>query len=69
MNKPSLPNLQSRYAKANPGKLNYASSGNGSMHLGTELLNQRAGIELEHVPYKGTGPVMRDLLSGRGTCS
>jgi tripartite-type tricarboxylate transporter receptor subunit TctC len=54
------------YAKANPGKLNYASAGNGSMqHLGTELLKQRAGIELEHVPYKGTGPVMQDLLSGR----
>jgi tripartite-type tricarboxylate transporter receptor subunit TctC len=54
------------YAKANPGKLNYASSGNGSMqHLGTELLKQRAGIELEHVPYKGTGPAMQDLLSGR----
>jgi tripartite-type tricarboxylate transporter receptor subunit TctC len=54
------------YAKANPGKLNYASSGNGSMqHLGTELLKQRAGIELEHVPYKGTGPVMQDLLAGR----
>jgi tripartite-type tricarboxylate transporter receptor subunit TctC len=54
------------YAKANPDKLNYASAGNGSMqHLGTELLKQRAGIELEHVPYKGTGPVMQDLLSGR----
>ena len=54
------------YAKANPGKLNYASSGNGSMqHLGTELLKQRAGIELEHVPYKGTGPVMQDLIAGR----
>ncbi len=54
------------YAKANPGKLNYASAGNGSMqHLGTELLKQRAGIELEHVPYKGTGPVMQDLLLGR----
>ena len=34
-------------------------------HLGTELLKQRAGIELEHVPYKGTGPVMQDLISGR----
>jgi tripartite-type tricarboxylate transporter receptor subunit TctC len=54
------------YAKAHPGELNYASSGNGSMqHLGTELLEQRAGIELEHVPYKGTGPVMQDLIAGR----
>ena len=54
------------HGKANPGKLNYASAGNGSMqHLGTEALKQRAGIELEHVPYRGTGPVMQDLLSGR----
>ena len=54
------------HAKANPGKLNYASSGNGSMqHLGTELLKQRAGIDLVHVPYRGTGPVMQDLVSGR----
>ncbi|MBO1073483.1 Bug family tripartite tricarboxylate transporter substrate binding protein [Roseomonas marmotae] len=54
------------HAKANPGKLNYASSGNGSMqHLGTELLKQRAGIDLVHVPYRGTGPVTQDLLAGR----
>jgi tripartite-type tricarboxylate transporter receptor subunit TctC len=54
------------YAKAHPGELNYASSGNGSMqHLGAELLKQRAGIALEHVPYKGTGPVMQDLIAGR----
>ncbi|UFN49367.1 tripartite tricarboxylate transporter substrate binding protein [Roseomonas sp. OT10] len=54
------------YAKAHPGKLNYASSGNGSMqHLGTELLKQRAGIDLVHVPYRGTGPVTQDLLAGR----
>jgi tripartite-type tricarboxylate transporter receptor subunit TctC len=54
------------YAKANPGRLNYASAGNGSMqHLGTEMLKQRAGIALEHVPYKGTGPAMQDLIAGR----
>ncbi|MCK8784796.1 tripartite tricarboxylate transporter substrate binding protein [Roseomonas sp. NAR14] len=54
------------YAKAHPGELNYASSGNGSMqHLGTELLKQRAGIDLVHVPYRGTGPVTQDLLAGR----
>ena len=54
------------HAKANPGKLNYASAGNGSMqHLGTEALKQRAGIEIDHVPYRGTGTVMQDLLSGR----
>jgi tripartite-type tricarboxylate transporter receptor subunit TctC len=54
------------YAKANPGKLNYASSGSGSLqHLGTELLKQRAGIDMVHVPYRGTGPVTQDLLAGR----
>lgn len=53
------------YAKANPNKLNYASSGNGSLqHVSTELLNQMAGIEITHVPYKGTGPAMTDLLGG-----
>ena len=54
------------YARRHPGKLNYASSGNGSMqHLGTELLKQRAGLDLVHVPYRGTGPVTQDLLAGR----
>lgn len=53
------------YAKANPGKLNYASSGNGSLQqVATELLNQMAGIDLTHIPYKGTGPAMNDLLGG-----
>lgn len=53
------------YAKANPGKLNYASSGNGSLqHMATELLNQMAGIKTEHIPYKGTGPALTDLLGG-----
>ncbi|WP_066730886.1 tripartite tricarboxylate transporter substrate binding protein [Cupriavidus sp. D384] len=53
------------YAKANPNKLNYASSGNGSLqHVSTELLNQMAGIQITHVPYKGTGPAMTDLLGG-----
>ncbi|AJG20070.1 Bug family tripartite tricarboxylate transporter substrate binding protein [Cupriavidus basilensis] len=53
------------YAKANPDKLNYASSGNGSLqHVSTELLNQMAGIRITHVPYKGTGPAMTDLLGG-----
>lgn len=54
------------YAKANPGKLNYASSGNGSIqHLATELLKQKAGIDMAHVPYRGTGPATQDLLAGR----
>lgn len=53
------------YAKANPGKLNYASSGNGSLQqVATELLNQQAGIKTTHIPYKGTGPALADLLSG-----
>ncbi len=54
------------YSRANPGKLNYASPGSGSMqHLGTELLLQLTGTEMVHVPYRGTGPVMQDLIGGR----
>ena len=53
------------YAKANPGKLNYASSGNGTVgHLSGELLKSMAQIKMEHVPYKGNGPAMTDLLGG-----
>lgn len=53
------------YAKANPGRLNYASSGNGSLqHMATELLNQMADIQTVHIPYKGTGPALTDLLGG-----
>ena len=52
------------HAKANPGKINFASSGNGSnQHLAGEMLRASAGINiLEHVPYKGAGPAMIDLL-------
>jgi tripartite-type tricarboxylate transporter receptor subunit TctC len=54
------------YAKANPGKINYGSSGSGgSVHLGTELLNQMAGIRMTHVPYKGQGPALNDLVGGQ----
>ena len=54
------------YAKQRPHQLNYASAGNGSLHhLGTELLKLRTGIELEHIPYKGTGETIADLLAGR----
>ena len=54
------------YAKRNPGKLNYASSGNGSpQHLAAEMLNHVAGIQLQHVPYKGAIPAITDLLGGR----
>ena len=53
-------------AKAKPGQLNYGSSGiGGAGHLSGELFKQRAGIEMTHVPYKGGGPAMTDLLGGR----
>lgn len=52
--------------KARPGELNFASSGAGTIaHLAAELLNSMAKIKLEHVPYKGTGPALTDLLGGR----
>ncbi|MEA3394485.1 MAG: tripartite tricarboxylate transporter substrate binding protein [Pseudomonadota bacterium] len=54
------------YAKANPGKLNYASSGNGSLqHVTGAMLEQQAGIDMMHVPYKGTGPALQDLLGNQ----
>jgi len=53
-------------AKANPGKYEYGSTGvGGAAHLAGELFKQRAGVELVHVPYKGGGPAMPDILSGR----
>lgn len=55
-------------AKSKPGELNYASSGvGGAGHLAGELFKQRAGIDVVHVPYKGGGPAMTDLLGGRVT--
>ena len=55
-----------RYAKANPGKLNYASSGSGSLqHVTGAVLEQQASIQMVHVPYKGTGPALQDLLGGQ----
>ena len=55
------------YAKANPGKLNYASQGNGTTsHLTAELFKQRAGgLQIAHIPYKGTAPALTDLLGGQ----
>ena len=54
------------YAKANPGKLNYASVGQGSVpHLGGVMLNKAAGIDLTHIPYKGSGPATADLVAGQ----
>lgn len=53
------------YAKANPGKLNYASSGIGTAnHLAGEYLQALAGIQMQHVPYKGTAAAVQDLLAG-----
>jgi len=54
------------YAKENPGKLNYASPGNGTPpHLAAEVFKQMAGVQIMHIPYKGTGPALTDLLGGR----
>jgi tripartite-type tricarboxylate transporter receptor subunit TctC len=53
-------------AKANPGKFNYGSGGNGTnTHLGGELFKSAAGIDLVHVPYKGAGAVLQDLMGGQ----
>ncbi len=60
----TLPELIA-YAKAHPGRLTYASAGNGSIsHLATELLKASAGIDMVHVPYKGGGAASADLLAG-----
>ncbi|MCC8432511.1 tripartite tricarboxylate transporter substrate binding protein [uncultured Reyranella sp.] len=54
------------FAKANPGKLSMASPGNGSpQHLAGELFKMMAGIDMVHIPYRGGGPAMTDLLSGQ----
>jgi tripartite-type tricarboxylate transporter receptor subunit TctC len=54
-----------KYAKANPGKLNMASSGNGtSIHLAGELFKSKTGIFMAHIPYRGSGPALLDLAAG-----
>jgi tripartite-type tricarboxylate transporter receptor subunit TctC len=54
------------YAKANPGKINMASGGNGSVsHVAGELFKMMTGINMQHVPYRGTGPALNDLLAGQ----
>lgn len=54
------------YLKQNPGRLNYASQGNGSVsHIGTEIFKQQTGVELTHVPYKGSGQAIQDVLAGQ----
>jgi tripartite-type tricarboxylate transporter receptor subunit TctC len=54
------------YAKANPGKLSYASGGNGSSaHMSMELFKSMAGLDIQHVPYKGSSPALTDLIGGQ----
>ena len=54
------------YAKANPGKVNFGSSGNGSsIHLSGELFKSRAKVDIQHVPYKGSAPAVTDLLGNQ----
>lgn len=68
---PSMANIKTlkdfvAYAKANPGKVNFGSSGNGSTHhISGELFKILAGVDLVHVPYRGAGPAMQDLVSGK----
>ena len=67
---PSVPasNLKEfiAYAKANPDKLNYASQGNGSVsHIGTEIFKMQTGAQMTHVPYKGSGQAIADVLAGQ----
>jgi tripartite-type tricarboxylate transporter receptor subunit TctC len=53
------------YAKQNPGKLNFGSAGTGGVgHLSGEIFKSTAGVEMTHVPYKGAGPALQDLISG-----
>ncbi len=53
-------------AKASPGRLNYGSGGNGSTsHLAMEMFKSMAGVDIQHIPYKGTGPAITDLIAGQ----
>src|SRR3989454_12603650 len=53
------------YARANPGKLNYGTPGNGtSPHIATAVFSREAKVKMNHVPYKGAGPALKDLLGG-----
>jgi tripartite-type tricarboxylate transporter receptor subunit TctC len=67
---PSVPAQNLRefiaYAKANPGKVNYASAGNGTPHhIAAEMFKQMTGADMVHIPYKGTGPAVTDMVSGQ----
>src|SRR2546422_412893 len=68
--KPSLPVKTTKdlvaLAKSKPGQLNFASSGQGSViHLATELFDTMAGVKMNHIPYKGTGPALTDTIGGQ----
>jgi tripartite-type tricarboxylate transporter receptor subunit TctC len=68
--RPSLPVKTTRdliaLAKAKPGQVNFASSGQGSViHMATELFQSMAGVKMNHIPYKGTGPALTDTLGGQ----
>jgi len=68
--RPSLPVKSTRelieLAKARPGQVNFASSGQGSViHLATELFASMAGVKMNHIPYKGTGPALTDTIGGQ----
>jgi len=55
-----------KYLKSNPGKLSYASQGNGSLsHIGTEMFKQQTQTSMVHIPYRGSGPALQDVLSGQ----
>jgi tripartite-type tricarboxylate transporter receptor subunit TctC len=55
-----------KYLKSNPGKLSYASQGNGSLsHIGTEMFKQQTQTSMVHIPYRGSGPAVQDVLSGQ----
>jgi len=55
-----------KYVKVNPGKLSYASQGNGSLsHIGTEMFKQQTKTSMVHIPYRGSGPAVQDVLAGQ----
>jgi tripartite-type tricarboxylate transporter receptor subunit TctC len=57
------------YAKSNPGKINFASSGNGStIHMSGELFKMMTGVDIVHVPYRGSAQALTDMLGGHGPC-
>jgi tripartite-type tricarboxylate transporter receptor subunit TctC len=61
----TLPELIA-YLKSNPGKVSYASQGSGSLaHVGTEIFKAQTGTDMLHVPYRGSGPAIADVLSGQ----